>query len=478
MDLVYVLPGLMGSELWLDNRKLWPPSLSLSRVANPWALLDPNVTVGSIIYRTLVLGFYDALTTPLEKWGYPLDAFGSKGKCIPWPYHWARDVRDTARVLSKDLARAVAGNDHEIVLLGHSMGGLICAYALECLAEGDLGWRERVRLFVTFGTPFRGAPETLNSALGAEGTSGIAAADCMAMMADDRFPSAYQLLPHASCLSSWADEPPLNPIIPYQNLPNGEALGFNNLRAAASLQKELSMAKKNPATRKFNFCGSDYSTVWAVNAAQDGKSLITALIARAGDGSVPSWSARQNDAVQFAPLGDRHTRTFGNAKLLATLNALLFVSSGTAPGGEDYPALAESVRPETQERPRVELARNMLPDHWRSLHVRVFGPPLGGVIKFAWWRLDGVETLDDVRARFLNSQARIGVQQYSTLDLLADYPVILLLDKPTTAGLYALVAWTGPDWVELSDVNAETLEYLWCFSDQNEPEAGPGAGED
>ena len=47
--------------------------------------------------------------------------------------------------------------DAKLVLVGHSMGGLVARYFLECLD----GWRDTRRL-VTFGTPYRGSLNALN----------------------------------------------------------------------------------------------------------------------------------------------------------------------------------------------------------------------------------------------------------------------------------------------------------------------------
>ena len=40
----------------------------------------------------------------------------------------------------------------KLILVGHSMGGLVARYFLECLE----GWRD-TRQLVTFGTPYRGS---------------------------------------------------------------------------------------------------------------------------------------------------------------------------------------------------------------------------------------------------------------------------------------------------------------------------------
>jgi pimeloyl-ACP methyl ester carboxylesterase len=81
-----------------------------------------------------------------------------------FPYDWRRDNRVTAKRLAKDASawlsawRSRSGNaDAKLVLIAHSMGGLIGRYFVECLE----GWRS-VRTLVSFGTPFRGSGNALD----------------------------------------------------------------------------------------------------------------------------------------------------------------------------------------------------------------------------------------------------------------------------------------------------------------------------
>src|SRR5262249_33620827 len=81
-----------------------------------------------------------------------------------FPYDWRRDNRVAARKLqrlSHDWLKAwrqMSGNeDAKVILLAHSMGGLVSRYFLECLD----GWRE-TRALISFGTPYRGSLNALN----------------------------------------------------------------------------------------------------------------------------------------------------------------------------------------------------------------------------------------------------------------------------------------------------------------------------
>ena len=81
---------------------------------------------------------------------------------IEFPYDWRRDNRVAARRLraladEKLHAQRQRNPDAKLVLVGHSMGGLVARYFLECLD----GWHD-TRMLITFGTPHRGSLNALD----------------------------------------------------------------------------------------------------------------------------------------------------------------------------------------------------------------------------------------------------------------------------------------------------------------------------
>ncbi|MSU33643.1 MAG: tetratricopeptide repeat protein [Pedosphaera sp.] len=118
-----------------------------------------------------------------------------------FPYDWRRDNRVAARRLARlnrvwlKLWRARSGNpDAKLVLLAHSMGGLLSRYFIECLD----GWRDTHRL-ITFGTPYRSAPNALNF-LSNGCPAGVGSLDLVDLSQLLRsFTSVYQLLPRYPC---------------------------------------------------------------------------------------------------------------------------------------------------------------------------------------------------------------------------------------------------------------------------------------
>lgn len=116
-----------------------------------------------------------------------------------FPYDWRRDNRVAAHRLAASCTQWLAARrqqhpDARLVLLGHSMGGLVSRYYLEVLG----GWRDTRRL-VTFGTPFRGSLNAVDFA--ANGfTKFFGLIDLTDLMVS--FTSVQQLLPIYPCIKT------------------------------------------------------------------------------------------------------------------------------------------------------------------------------------------------------------------------------------------------------------------------------------
>jgi hypothetical protein len=81
-----------------------------------------------------------------------------------FPYDWRRDNRVAARLLKRLIAQRLpqwrkysGAEEAKVILLAHSMGGLVARYYLEVLE----GWQD-CRALVTFGTPYRGSINALH----------------------------------------------------------------------------------------------------------------------------------------------------------------------------------------------------------------------------------------------------------------------------------------------------------------------------
>ena len=173
-DLVILLPGITGSVLAnKQGREVWAPSAgavwrvissaggSIEGLELAGDDIDDGVTAPRLVPDvTLVPGLVkiDGYSRIRE---YLVRQLGlaERQNFHPFPYDWRRDNRVNAKRLESQAMewlrawRAGSGGaDAKLVLIGHSMGGLIARYFVECLG----GWRD-TRTLVTLGTPHRGS---------------------------------------------------------------------------------------------------------------------------------------------------------------------------------------------------------------------------------------------------------------------------------------------------------------------------------
>lgn len=188
-DVVIVLPGITGSVLQKDGTDLWAISgraawralTDLGSALDDLRLVDddpdrevlddgiravgimPDVHLvpglvkidGYSTLRRLITDNFSVVPGAVDQ-PRPANFF-------EFPYDWRRDNRVAARRLDRLVATALprwkeysGSADAEVVLLAHSMGGLVARYWLEVME----GWRA-CRALVTFGTPHRGSVDVL-----------------------------------------------------------------------------------------------------------------------------------------------------------------------------------------------------------------------------------------------------------------------------------------------------------------------------
>jgi hypothetical protein len=183
-DVVVLLPGITGSVLKKDGKVIWGYSarsigkalFSLGgsiRAALALPHDDPAVDdLGDGVVADSLMPDLHLLPGIWKIDGYEriskalLANFDlTEGKnFFPFPYDWRRDNRVAAgKLASASNAwlrawRQSSGNDNaKLILIGHSMGGIVSRYFLECLE----GWKV-TRALVTFGTPYRGSLNALD----------------------------------------------------------------------------------------------------------------------------------------------------------------------------------------------------------------------------------------------------------------------------------------------------------------------------
>jgi pimeloyl-ACP methyl ester carboxylesterase len=181
---VVLLPGLTGSVLRKDGKDLWGPSAGslLGAAVSRGGRLAPLVLredpvdrddLGDGVVATRL--FPDVHLVPglwkIDGYSKLSETLGRSLGLVPGqnyfecPYDWRRDIRVAARLLARRAHgwltrwRRRSGNDDaRLVLVAHSMGGLVARAFLEL----HDGWRT-TRALVAFGTPFRGSPNALDA---------------------------------------------------------------------------------------------------------------------------------------------------------------------------------------------------------------------------------------------------------------------------------------------------------------------------
>lgn len=223
-DLVVLLPGITGSvlsrrtgngkveDVWgWSGSGLWGALRSLGKSIKKLELSSDDDDDGVFASRLVA----DATIIP-KLWkidGYTVPARYIEGlgfrrgeNFFEFPYDWRRDNRIAARQL-QDMAmsrlaewRTQSGaSDARLILVGHSMGGIVSRYFLECLG----GW-EHTRALFTFGTPYRGSLNALDFLVnGMKKGIGPVALDVSDLVRS--LTSVYQLLPTYPCIESGGD---------------------------------------------------------------------------------------------------------------------------------------------------------------------------------------------------------------------------------------------------------------------------------
>ena len=254
-DVVVLLPGITGSVLQKDGKDVWALNggaavqalLSLGGSITGLALdgdspdaddLGDGVVATRLIPDThLIPGLWK-----IDGYGKVehrlLESFDlTHGKnYFPFPYDWRRDNRAHARRLARDAPgwldawREESGyDDARLVLIAHSMGGIVARSFLE---EHD-GWRMTRRL-ITFGTPYRGSLNALDFLVNGmrKKLGPITLIDLTDLLRSCT--SVYQLLPIYACLDRGDGT--------LSHLVDGDAVGdvdWERVRAAERFHRDI-----------------------------------------------------------------------------------------------------------------------------------------------------------------------------------------------------------------------------------------------
>jgi pimeloyl-ACP methyl ester carboxylesterase len=213
--IVVLIPGITGSVLEKDGREIWAPSagvalrallggaqlvkdLHLSRDSVDVEDIGDGVTATRLVPDVhLFPGLWkiDGYTKVASRLQQAL-GLEKDTNYFEFAYDWRRDNTIAAKRLKRLAAqwlqrRRQAYPTAKLILVAHSMGGLIARYFIEVLD----GWRDTHAL-ITFGTPYRGSSDALNSL-----SNGVRKLLHLIDLTEltRSFTSVYQLLPIYPC---------------------------------------------------------------------------------------------------------------------------------------------------------------------------------------------------------------------------------------------------------------------------------------
>jgi pSer/pThr/pTyr-binding forkhead associated (FHA) protein len=280
---VIVIPGFLGSNLWLGSEKVWPNARNLIRRADILAYReDSKLEARGLVDEVVIIPNF----IKQEQYGsliyYLEEALGyERGKDL---LEFAYDFRQDVRISARQLAQAVEdwGVAEPVTIVAHSMGSLVSRYYVD-----RLGGHKRVERLALLGGPHLGAPRAVGQ-LGNKADLfpfGIMGDKLRAILMT--FPSVYQLLPEYPCSTdqhgneiNWLSE--IN-WLPESCTPH--------LKAAAEFRAEMRGRNTVPTVCIF---GYGLKTATAVRAQRDANGKLSGIeecYEKSGDGVVPELSA-------------------------------------------------------------------------------------------------------------------------------------------------------------------------------------------
>jgi pimeloyl-ACP methyl ester carboxylesterase len=373
-DVIVLLPGIMGSVLQHNDKDLWaisaqgiwnlltnmsdalgalklqvpdprPDELETMIRQNPRALDD----LGDGIRATRLMADIHMIPGLWKIDGYSAmkriirERFNvteghldddTPANFFEFPYDWRRDNRVAAHRLKSAMTsklriwRECSGaKNAQLILIAHSMGGLVSRYYLEALD----GWRD-CKLLVTFGTPYRGSLNAVNYIVNGYKQLFLDFTDIVRTCT-----GVYQLLPDYQVIKAVNGRDASHHRVDEINLPN-----LDRARAAASLafHEEINEAVKNHRNdAKYNdglrvkaIIGARQPTAQAA-VFENGALTLTQTILNPdfenladGDGTVPRVSAippekfKNYEETYFV---DKHGAIQTNANALEHIVGLL-----------------------------------------------------------------------------------------------------------------------------------------------------------
>ena len=191
---VVFVPGIMGSELWRGDTRIWPNLKLLFKQPDLFTYPgEPEIEPRGILQEMVIVPNLIKLEQYSRLGDYLVQDLGyERGKdFFEFAYDWRQDIRQSARQLGQFIENLGVPS---IKLIGHSLGTLVSRYYVE-----RLGGKEKVKRLILMGGPHFGTPAGVTSLMfGPEILPfGIMGETLRKVIAT--FPTAYQILPVFAC---------------------------------------------------------------------------------------------------------------------------------------------------------------------------------------------------------------------------------------------------------------------------------------
>ncbi len=294
---VIVIPGFMGSELFLGSEKIWPNVRQIFKNPHlmkfsedtklvPNGLVDEVVIVPNLIkqeqYGRLINYLREAL-------GYEVGV-----DLLEFAYDFRQDVRVSARRLAQVVDDWKVNGP--VTLIAHSMGSLVSRYYVD-----QLGGDKTVGRLILLGGPHFGAPKSIiNLAIDPKVLPfGLLGARIREVLLT--YPSAYQLLPEYPCAKDQNGE-----FVDFLRDPSWLPEQYSPfLKNAAQFRAELKHRAAVPTVCIF---GYGLKTLMGVRVERDSSGICTKVEMTnedGGDSTVPESSATL-EGTEIHPIRQYH----------------------------------------------------------------------------------------------------------------------------------------------------------------------------